>query len=492
MKKQAVNPYLPEWEHIPDGEPRVFGDRVYIYGSHDEDGGDEFSLLDYACWSAPVDDLGNWRYEGVIYRKEQEPLQQDTSIPGIPKRKAAGLPHLLFAPDAVQGKDGRYYLYYSMDFSNMISVAVCDTPAGQYKFFAHVTRKNGSRPENIQWFDPGVLCDEAGVYLYMGSAPLKRFPEMGNHPIPGGMGIRLADDMHTIIGEPFLCANGIETCTGTSYEQHPFFEASSIRHFGEWYYHIYSSLQGHELCYGMAKSPEGPFTFKGVLVSNADIGYKGTTQPQNYPGNNHGSIAKIGEKYYIFGHRHTHGGQFSRQGFAEELTMNADGTFNQAGLTSCGLNGGPLKGNVSYSATIACCLMGPDREHMAVLPNLPHNGPENPMPYHTGMRDEKAPNGYFSWIENLRPGAAFGYKFLDFSPACNSLSMLLRGSGFVQLHFDNLTNPAVAVLSVSSDVWQYVQIPIPQIENVHAVFFSVHGGESDILACAQFQFGALS
>ena len=35
MKKQAFNPYLPSWEYIPDGEPYVFGDRVYIYGSHD-------------------------------------------------------------------------------------------------------------------------------------------------------------------------------------------------------------------------------------------------------------------------------------------------------------------------------------------------------------------------------------------------------------------------------------------------------------------------
>ena len=36
------NPFLPLWEHIPDGEPYVFEDpdnpgqqRVYIYGSHD-------------------------------------------------------------------------------------------------------------------------------------------------------------------------------------------------------------------------------------------------------------------------------------------------------------------------------------------------------------------------------------------------------------------------------------------------------------------------
>src|SRR6188768_1882807 len=36
------NPYLPLWEHLPDGEPRVFEDpdrpgryRAYIIGSHD-------------------------------------------------------------------------------------------------------------------------------------------------------------------------------------------------------------------------------------------------------------------------------------------------------------------------------------------------------------------------------------------------------------------------------------------------------------------------
>lgn len=35
MKKQAVNPFLPLNIYIPDGEPHVFGERVYLYGSHD-------------------------------------------------------------------------------------------------------------------------------------------------------------------------------------------------------------------------------------------------------------------------------------------------------------------------------------------------------------------------------------------------------------------------------------------------------------------------
>ena len=73
MKKQAFNPYLPLNTYIPDGEPHVFGDRLYIFGSHDQEGGSGFCLLDYECWSAPVDDLADWRNEGTIYRAEQDP-----------------------------------------------------------------------------------------------------------------------------------------------------------------------------------------------------------------------------------------------------------------------------------------------------------------------------------------------------------------------------------------------------------------------------------
>ena len=84
------------------------------------------------------------------------------------------------------------------------------------------------------------------------------------------------------------------------------------------------------------------------VSKNADLGRAGCEEPQNHIGNNHGSIAKIGEKYYIFWHRHTHGGQFSRQGCADELKMREDGTFEQAEITSCGLNQGPLPANNTY------------------------------------------------------------------------------------------------------------------------------------------------
>ena len=48
---QALNPYLPSYEYVPDGEPHVFNDRLYVYGSHDRFNGKDFCLNDYVSKS---------------------------------------------------------------------------------------------------------------------------------------------------------------------------------------------------------------------------------------------------------------------------------------------------------------------------------------------------------------------------------------------------------------------------------------------------------
>ena len=98
MKKQAFNPYLPSWEYIPDGEPHVYGDRVYVYGSHDFFNGYVFCMGDYMGWSAPVSDLSDWRCEGVIFPRDGDPANADGKM-------------CLYAPDVTRGPDGRWYLY---------------------------------------------------------------------------------------------------------------------------------------------------------------------------------------------------------------------------------------------------------------------------------------------------------------------------------------------------------------------------------------------
>lgn len=192
MNRQAVNPYLPSWEYIPDGEPHVFNGRVYVYGSHDRFNAPIFCVNDYVCWSAPVEDLSEWRYEGVIYRKKQDP------------KNPLGY-HLLFAPDVCQGPDGRYYLYYAFDFLGIMSVAVCDTPAGEYKFLGHIHYADGTlwgrrRGDQLP-FDPGVLADDDGrVWLYSGFYNAVPAILTGGHKLrcDGGTVLELEKDMVTI------------------------------------------------------------------------------------------------------------------------------------------------------------------------------------------------------------------------------------------------------------------------------------------------------
>lgn len=490
MKKPAFNPYLPSWEFVPDGEPHVFGDRVYVYGSHDEPKGTTFCPGDYVVWSAPADDLSDWRCEGVSYRKDQDPLNgapYDGVLPELdPFMGTLELPHLLYAPDVEQGPDGRYYLYYSLDFTNVISVAVSDSPAGPFEFLDYVRTAEGTIPNVGRWFDPAILCEESGNYLYYGFAPTFRFPGMSDDPFPGGMMVKLADDMHTIISEPVCVANGIDTCKGTCYEGHPFFEASSIRKIGNLYYFVYSSLQGNELCYGTASTPEGPFQFGGVIHSNGDLGYKGNTLPVTYTGNNHGGLVQIGEDVYIFGHRQTHGTGFSRQGIAEKVTILPDGSIPQVEITSCGLNGGPLPAKGTYQSYIACHLTEKDRTKVGHVlePNPGEGFPPFPpeMPYITEEEDSAWEKGLKPYINNLCDGATAGFKYLAFDGSEQTISLELRGKGSVKVTLDDPNGPVIAELSHNSERWETTKAALANTTGTHALYVTVTGGKLDFAA----------
>ena len=350
MKQQIYNPYLPAYEYIPDGEPHVFGERLYLYGSHDRFDGKKFCMNDYVCYSADVHDLTEWRYEGEIYNRNQDP------------RLRVG-EHELWAPDVVRGKDGRYYLYYCPDDSiRSIGVAVCDSPAGTYEFLGLVQDEKGGilgeRPGDTIAFDPGVFLDEDGtVYLYSGNGPRTK-GAIGKEP-KASMVMTLKDDMFTLKTEPKKLLPTLGESEGTGFEGHEFFEASSIRKICGKYYLVYSSVTLHELCYAVSDRPDGGFCYGGVLISNGDVFSDGrNTVMRNCYGNDHGGIECVNGQYYVFYHRQTNRSMFSRQGCAEKITVEEDGSIHQAEMTSCGLNPGPLEGKGTYPASICCNLTG--------------------------------------------------------------------------------------------------------------------------------------
>lgn len=462
MKKQAFNPYLPSWEYIPDGEPHVFDGRVYVYGSHDRFNGYVYCLNDYVCWSAPEDDLSDWRYEGVIYRKTQDPFNPEGSM-------------CLYAPDVTRGPDGRYYLYYVLDKKSNVSVAVCDTPAGAYQFYGYVHYPDGTllgdKPGDEPQFDPAVLTEGDCTYMYTGfCAPQDRGRS-------GPMLTELGPDMLTITKAPLFIAPSAPYSEGSSFVGHEFFEASSIRKFGDYYYFVYSSILYHELCYALSRRPDGGFTYGGVIVSNNDThidSYKPAEQPMYFGGNNHGGLAEINGKYYIFYHRHTNGTSFSRQAMAQEVQIATDGSIRQVEMTSCGLNGGPLRGRGEYPAYIACNLYraGQSAYTGAIAGNLFWT--ESCYPRIT--QDGKDGDEEWQYIINMMDGALAGYKYF----ACeNTRVTSVSVRGYAEGVFEVMTSWDGEVLGeipvTSHNIWTDSPADVALPDGVQSLYFRFKG-----------------
>lgn len=419
--KQAFNPFLPSYEYIPDGEPRLFGERVYLYGSHDRFNGNRFCMNDYVCWSAPKNDLSDWRYEGVIWRRSDDPKS---------KGKGEGMP----APDCIQGPDGRYYLYYFVSLPSYIGVAVCNEPSGQFKFHGYVQYPDGQllgyKKGDTCQFDPGVYVEGSDVYLYTGLCPAKHHFHLTLRPKlkinkTGATVTLLEPDMITVKQPPKTIVPGIRNCKGTEFEKHPFFEASSMRKIHDKYYFIYSSYLGHELCYAVSNIPNGNFRFGGTLVSIGDIGLRNHACPKNaanFTGNTHGSILQLDDKFFVFYHRQTNRSQFSRQACAEKLYLDKHGHFSQAEITSCGLNDGPLAGRGTYEARIACNLMSARGNRFYLLFRKIHLF--EPYFTQTGKDRNENPDQY---IANIRNGCVIGFKYFEFKKA-KEISVEIQGS----------------------------------------------------------------
>lgn len=466
MKKQGLNPYLPSWEYIPDGEPYVFDDRVYVYGSHDRFNGYAYCLNDYVCWSAPANDLSDWRYEGVILKA--------TDVEDNADRDSC-----LYAPDVTKGQDGRYYLYYVDSKRSIVSVAVSDTPAGYYDFYGYVHYSDGTnlgaRKGDEPQFDPAVLTEGDRTYLYTG------FCARGDKSRSGAMATVLGPDMLTIIEEPVIIVPSEPYSEGSGFEGFEFFEAPSIRKNGDTYYFVYSSISMHELCYATSKYPTKNFEYKGVIVSNCDLhidSYKPANKPMFYGGNNHGSIIEINGQWYIFYHRHTNGTNFSRQGCMEKITILADGTIPQVEMTSCGGNNGPLVGIGEYPAYLACNLFCKEE---SIYTDFTGSWMNNQFPKIT--QDGKDGDEEIGYIANMKDTATAGFKYFKF----NGVKQIkIKARGYARGEFEIKTSwdgPVLARIEIGfSNVWkEYISdIQIP--EGVHPLYITFKGNGSASLA----------
>ena len=312
------NPFMPLWEHIPDGEPYVFEDpdqpgkyRVYVYGSHD-DLISEYCGRDQVVWSASVDSLNNWRYDGVI-------LVVDKNANGEPF-DAKGTADVLYAPDVTLVTDSTgkktYYLFPNDQTGARNGlIAKSDRPDGPFEV-CNWSKDNPNLVDGVLQFDPAVFVDDDGrVYGYWGferSYAAEFDPKTMATVKPG---TEIVEDM----------------ISGRYQEgKFRFFEASSIRKIKDKYVFIYSRF-----------TEEGEF---GLPMSNYTLAYCYSDNPLG---------------------RQTGTDEYARQAMVAPIEVNVEegkggkveiteGEYTSEGFARDGLN--PLE---RHSAGIACWYTGP-------------------------------------------------------------------------------------------------------------------------------------
>ena len=357
------NPYMPLWEHVPDGEPRVFEDpdnpgkfRVYVTGSHDTRV-ESYCGQDDRQWSAPVEDLSAWRDEGPVFTYCEN-----------------GNWSTIYAPDLVEvnRRDNgtrKYYLYpHALMHSPMVCVG--DRPDGPFTILN--VQDGRLLPGSIMGFDPGVLIEEVddpsdpdyaigfrayGAWGIIRSSATELDPNTMYSPRHGTPDWPFLAPSQTLLD--FLDPTKGETpqqreyrgwgnvrdgetisfpaiAEGESLEDFSFFEASSFRKIGNKYIYLYSghsgpdyglSLSNATLRYAYADSPSGPWKSGGILVDARGpvLSRDGSHLETSFDGNNtHGSLAEINGQWYVFYHRAPRGFGFARQAMVAPVAVQAD------------------------------------------------------------------------------------------------------------------------------------------------------------------------
>ncbi|MDO4172205.1 MAG: family 43 glycosylhydrolase [Prevotellaceae bacterium] len=498
---QAANPFLPLWEYIPDGEPYVFEDpdrpgkyRVYVYGSHD-------ILLKAYCgrdqvvWSAPVEDLNSWRYDGVVFESR---LDRDGN-----SLNADGVGDVLFAPDVTVRTDEngkkRYYLYPNNQAGGRNGmIAVADRPDGPFRV-TNWSAADARKTDGVLRFDPAVFVDDDGrVYGYWGfrkSYGAELDPKTMATVKPG---TEVVEDMVSNLDQ-----DGVFR----------FFEASSMRKIKDKYVFIYSRMtadgdfgmgvSNYTLAYAYSNSPLGPFTYGGTIIDGRarEKGTDGNVRPTAHPGGNtHGSIVEVNGQWYVVYHRQCGLDEYSRQAMVApiDVKVTADRvTISEAEYTSEGFETGGLNPFTTYPAGIACYYTGP-RRATAKYPVFTFSG-SYPQPVRIAYDGKANPYDLAinrSPLVNNTAGSVVGYKYYNMSLAKGKkglslcLSLIPGGvDGEIEIRIDAPDGPKVGGISLSKSqpatlTEMAADVPaVSKLKGKHALYLVFKSSTKDKSIC---------
>ena len=507
------NPYLPLWEHIPDGEPYVFDDpdnpgkqRVYIYGSHDNLK-TMYCGRDQVVWSAPVENLSQWRYDGVI-------LVVDKNAKGEPF-DSAKTADVLFAPDVTFTTDSTgkktYWLFPNdqTGFRNSL-IAKSDRPNGPFEV-CNWNAENPNQVDGVLQFDPAVFVDDDGrVYGYWGferSYAAEFDPTTMATVKPG---TKVVEDMVSGRNQ-----DGVFS----------FFEASSIRKIKDKYVFIYSRFtkdgefgmptSNYTLAYAYSDNPLGPWTYGGTIIDGRarEKDEQGNAIASATPdGNTHGSICEINGQWYVFYHRQTGTNEYARQAMVAPIDVKveegkggkvviSEGEYTSEGFALNGLN--PLE---RHSAGIACWYTGP-KPATHEWPNNTFYGSYVEAGYGTdsNFAEPYALKNNTNRVVNNTAGSIVGYKYFNFNETNGkeqlqlALRLIPEGiDGTIQVMVDrpwtSQGGKLVGTIALKADMPKNsteLTVSVPEIAKLtgkHAIFFVFQSDTKEKSLCTLEDF----
>ncbi len=275
-----------------DPTARVFGDKLYVYTSHDRDDADYFYMTDWCVFS--TEDMVNWTAHVDFFGLKDIPWAKD----------------MAWAPDCVE-RNGKYYFYYPVERAK-IGVAVSDNPVSGFVDSGKPLVDNTGQIEHIgpEPIDPSVIVHEGQAYMFFGCREFRV--------------VKLKDNMVEIDGEitkPTIIGNENDPeHVGGYYGEGPFiFKRNDI------FYMLYANGWGPKstMVYATATSPEGPFTYQGEVMDPVSSF------------TSHGSIVEYKGEWYVFYHTKDISGKDYRRSVAfDKISFDKDGKIVKPTMTS--------------------------------------------------------------------------------------------------------------------------------------------------------------
>ena len=295
----AQNPIIST-VFTPDPAPFVYGDKVYLFTDHDEDGRNrDFNMKDWMVFS--TEDMVNWTYLGT---------QVTTAT-----FKWARQGQRAWACQAGE-RNGKWYWYVCCNKAtggDALAVAVADDPQGPW-----TDAIGGPLAEGFGFIDPTVFIDDDGkAYLFWGNKGLW-YGELNDDMVSFKDGWQEVSGYHDpeCFGElqsKMNWAKGQNEMM-TQYEEGPWI----MKRNGTYILSYPAGGVPEHMAYSTAPTINGPWTYRGRIMDEAENSFT-----------IHGGNITFKGRDFMFYHNGglPGGGGYNRSACVEEFKWNDDGTF---------------------------------------------------------------------------------------------------------------------------------------------------------------------